>query len=513
MLVPEKLATPPPRQEIRFQAIEGVSLASILQLPDPHFVSRADAHRQLDYIDGYVRHQALGCKSVIVEEHYIDRDYIEDYSVFYSKCLTSYANFCRRVHFFSLLPNELKKELRRLRHLRSQSEQNSEYMNACNMFSDSHYIGFAVIKPLPGCPVGRTVLRPLPEQSESGHVRKFKCVCDFDVHTLGVPLQVAGLPFQQQDLGVSACATTALWMCLHRARQLEGGSLATPSQITIRANQFTLPFGRPMPSEGLSLDQMCQAVQSLGYSPSLYRSKMYDVTRALLFSSLASGFTPVLILDSRVSEDRHAVALAGMAIKRSAQNHNTLELRHRAEDMVGLYVHDDRYGPYLKATIAKQEEKFIVRYQLSNKTEDWQLTHILVPLHAKIRLSFGELYRAGLKLLHSEIQPFLQAIGARGTTTWSPRIFRSHIYIDSLLKRPGMDQIVQRLCETVCLSRYVGVIRFETDALDAFDVVLDTTSTERNLDCIAVVQLGSKKPVTSDLCSMIAKTYNAITIS
>jgi len=35
-----------------------------------------------------------------------------------------------------------------------------------------------------------------------------------------------------------------------------------------------------MPSEGLSVDQMCQAVQALGYSPSLYRSELFDVTLA-----------------------------------------------------------------------------------------------------------------------------------------------------------------------------------------------------------------------------------------
>jgi len=44
-----------------------------------------------------------------VEQHYIDRDHIEDHSVFYSKSLYPYPNFCCRVHFFSLGKEERAK--------------------------------------------------------------------------------------------------------------------------------------------------------------------------------------------------------------------------------------------------------------------------------------------------------------------------------------------------------------------------------------------------------------------
>jgi hypothetical protein len=410
--------------------------------------------------------------------------------------------------------------MRRLRKLRAQSLGNHVFEGACEALSISHYIGFAVIKPLTGCPVGRTVLRPLPEESGKGYLRMFKCTCKFEVHTLGVPLKVTGLPFQQQDLGVSACATTALWISLQHARELEHGGVATPSQITIRASQFALPFGRPMPSEGLSLDQMCQAVQSLGYSPSLYRSELHEVTRALLFSSVLSGVSPVLIMELRATGDRHAVAVAGMAIAESRTNAsfvegraNSLELRHRSKDMMALYVHDDRYGPYLKGSIAKRKEQLLIRYEIQDRKEEWTLTHILIPLHPKIRLSFGELYRAGLKLLTSEVQPILEAIGASGVTHWKTLIFRPHVYIDSLLKMPRMDRAVESLCKQVRLSRYIGVIRFEAPSLGTFDVLLDTTSTERNLNCLATVQLDKSKPLTVELCKLIAKNYGAIRVN
>jgi len=518
--VASKVRTPSQGQKIEILAIEGGSLANILSLPDPHFVGRDTAYRQLEYIDNYVRHPSHGCKSIILEDHYIDRDHIEDHSVFYSKSLSNYPNFCRRIHFFSLSPEELKKEIERIRYLRTQPERNEDFLESCQSLSHSYYIGFAVIKPLAGCPVGRTILRPLPKESGKDHLREFECICKSEVHTLGVPLTASGLPFQQQDLGVSACATTAIWMSLQRASQLEHVGVPTPSQITIRASQFALPFGRSMPSEGLSLDQMCQAVNSLGYSPNLIRCEKYAVTRALLFSSLSSGISPILVMESPKTKERHAIAVAGVAIRKSDTRSNSpnpklngLTIRHRSEDMIGLYVHDDRYGPYLKTTLPKREEHLLIRYHFDGEIQDWKLTHILLPLHPKIRFSFGELYEAGLKLLTEEVQPFLAGLGALGTTNWETKILRSHIYIDSLMRTPGMDNLVGRLCEKVRLSRYLGVIRFVLPGLDPFDVVLDTTSTARNLNFLATVQLGASTPYTGELCASIGKDYGATPIS
>ena len=40
-----------------------------------------------------------------------------------------------------------------------------------------------------------------------------------------------------------------------------------------------------MASEGLDLDQMCQAVQSFGFAPALYRAADYDTTRRIIYAS------------------------------------------------------------------------------------------------------------------------------------------------------------------------------------------------------------------------------------
>jgi hypothetical protein len=140
------------------------------------------------------------------------------------------------------------------------------------------------------------------------------------------------------------------------------------------------------------------------------------------------------------------------------------------------------------------------------------LTHILVPLHPKIRLSFAQLYTAGLDIVY-KAQSFAIARAFASsertkqvTTLWKSRIFHSSVYTEALL-RDGKSAIVERLCDSVPLSRYVGVIRIEALGLDAFDVLLDTTSTERNLNCLAVLQLGKAHPHTSEFCRFLRDSY------
>jgi len=453
----------------------------------------------------------LDCKTVVVERHYIDRDYMEDHSVFYSKSLHGYPNYCQRLHFFRSNEKTLRTELRRLQSLDSAAPNQPQraadaLRRAHSEFAENAYLGFAVIKPLPGCPVGRTVLRPV-SRNASGYKRRFDCLCDYHAHFLGVSLHIKGLAFQQQDIGVSACATTALWTALQRASQVERGNAATPAQITMRASQFALPFGRSMPSEGLSLDQMCVAVQSFGYSPMLFKLESPRVSRALLFGSINSGIAPVLILSN--SHLRHAVTAAGMAVLTDKQLPTDSALaQNEAHALTGLYIHDDRYGPYLKADIVETHSSLSLRMELAGGgREEWSLTHILLPVYPKVRLSFAQLDTAGLRLT-SDVQGF-RSLGdpSRSGLRWSSRIIRSHRYVEQLMHEPRTRDVARTVAESVRLPRYLAVISLEANDLDRSDVLLDTTSTERNLTCLAVIPRSVSRANTIAIATWLAEKY------
>ena len=42
----------------------------------------------------------LKAKTILVENCYIDRDYLEDFSAYYVRCFASYKRLCTRLHFF-----------------------------------------------------------------------------------------------------------------------------------------------------------------------------------------------------------------------------------------------------------------------------------------------------------------------------------------------------------------------------------------------------------------------------
>jgi hypothetical protein len=514
----QEMDTGLPSQKIDFVSADGASLAGVLNIPTPLLLDATiDPHHQLRYVEQYVR--KLECKSYVVEQHYIDRDFMEDHSIFYSKSLVCYSNYCRRVHFFSIDPQTLRSKIQSLHSLAAATNPpTGSFKAACAEFSSNHYLGFAVIKPLPGCPVGRTVLKGYPIESDKGYIRRFDCACDYDVHLLGIPLRVHGLAFQQQDLGVSACATTALWTSLQRARELEQSGAATPAQITIRASQFTLPFGRPMPSEGLSLNQMCVAIQSLGYSPNVLRHESFAATRALLYSAVSSGISPVLILQDQTGKVGHAVAVAGMAVNKS---YGPLDIESSTQDesskLIALYVHDDRHGPYVKTAKLRRNKEFLLRFNLEDQqgneiSETWRLSHILIPMHTKVRLSFGELKSASIELA-DYVQAFRLAILKSGMSPLfrSSLILRSYEYVESLLKSAA-NLVVPELCDSVAFPRYIGVIRLEADDLDPIDILLDTTGTGRNLNYIAIVSSGHSRQNTRQIAEYIASETNCTKI-
>src|SRR5688572_11680312 len=93
-----------PAKEIdpRFQFVEFDGnprvIRRLLQLESPPLqLGRSVNFDQLYFIERHLRNfQPVGCQSLIVEHHYIDRNFIADYSAFYASSLFNYPNYCRR---------------------------------------------------------------------------------------------------------------------------------------------------------------------------------------------------------------------------------------------------------------------------------------------------------------------------------------------------------------------------------------------------------------------------------
>lgn len=503
------------------------SLEVLLELKEPPLAIGKDPFRQLRYIQEYV--QRLKCHSFVVESGYIDRDYIEDHSIFYSRNREPLPNCCTRIHFFrELTAKNLQSHLDELAEGAAKNKEAGPSM--FREFSDLYYLGFMVVKPLHGCPVGRTVLRTFPHRADDGSVREFRGSLRYEVHILGVCLSVLGLAFQQQDEGVSACATTAIWSSLQKLKSTEEVSAVTPAQITTLASRFSMPFGRSMPSEGLSLDQMCQSIHALAISPDLLRTPTYEVARGIIYAASLSHTTPILII-AHNKKGRHAVTVAG--VKRAPEHTTTtrlgLYLDDRAGDLLGLYIHDDRIGPYVKAglhPLSPQLKKVWAKYPdisqeaaqltifVNGKKEEWLVTHVLTPIHAKVRLSFNQ-----IRLIAYDAARMLNAaIILKGMIPkrigFGVRILRAHIYIQKMLSDSNASPTRRKsFFESISLSRYVGLIRLQTPTIGPFDFLVDTTGTPRNARCLGIVYRGTPDANCEEIGDALAKHYDCAFVS
>jgi hypothetical protein len=316
---------------------------------------------------------------------------------------------------------------------------------------------------------------------------------------------------------------------------------------------------------------MSMAIQGLGMSPNLFKNIKFEATRGYLYSAIKSGMAPVLILKRLQRDDYHAVTAVGIKALSDAEKAAIADTINDASgEMVALYIHDDRIGPYVRADI--EEKSGITCLQINRKKEGaesttpslsknhespemlpnsivesvnltevnpadladnaespslpegnsvpaitaegssvdrWQLTHILVPMHSKIRLSFGEL-RIMAELIVAKLKGHqdaaIEELGGRqrnrllatSSLTYSTWIEKSHSYIEQLfIGADGLNaEQVQDLTTSLPLARYVGLIQIRTSHSGNFDVLLDTTSTVRNIAFMGVIVRGRQTNLT-----------------
>lgn len=131
-----------------------------------------DSH-QAEYLIRYLAD--LDAKTCVLEDKYVDKDYLVDYQKFYSRSFDEEKRFTERIHFF------------------------------VEDFSTTKF-----------------------EESLE----------NYDVSLFGIPLSVSSLPFQVQDQGVSACATIALWTALHPLADTYGIPRLSPAEITELSTSF-----------------------------------------------------------------------------------------------------------------------------------------------------------------------------------------------------------------------------------------------------------------------------------
>lgn len=447
----------------------------------------------VEYLAEYLKE--LKAVSVAVEQHYVDRHYLDDYQYYYARSFRSLSPHCSRLHFWTLPPAEVEELLRA-------STKSLDARRVSEKKLEESYLGFVVRRPLGGASMGRTILKTYPIDGR----RHYEVVRPYRVNLCGLQFVIEGLAYQQQDGGAAVCASTALWSALQRVAHVAGHRTPTPSAIT-RASQSPFPA-----SHGLEASHMALALSSLGYvADGFAPAENRALFRANLVSALQSQLPVVLLASRRVktgageSVTGHAVTVTGFseppkitAIPTPAENVTAVPMRAGSLDVI--YVHDDNLGSHAHYELLDSEDlnadghkKLILRRGRSNKdpvkwweVDEWSVEYALVPKPEKLRRSVQSLFESAVML-----RPPFQEVFVGLDLHFSVR-FASGVAYRRELWGVGIDE-EQHLGfqASLTLPRHIGVVSMMCGEDHLCDVLLDVSEVDRHHHgVIAVVAPG-----------------------
>ncbi|MEM6474798.1 MAG: hypothetical protein AAF687_01385 [Pseudomonadota bacterium] len=451
-----------------------------------------------------------GCKSVLVEFPYVDRDFSAAFSSFYSTLFRPYKKLCRRLHFFT-------DDLSRLSLQTDPLELLSELENA-----SPHYMGYVVLRPLAHAPISRGFFSHkhfCDRPEESVLVR-----AEEKVHVLGAELLVEGFPYTEQDGRTGACAQSAIWMAARHFHLKHGGPWIALPQITASAlfpTDSSITQSLPEGSGHLTDDGMLRALKSMGRHPVFYaphdsKSEEWRIDPFnLIYQYIDSGIPVILGVDDDNGDVGHAVVAVG-AVRKAQPNVDELPNLCNPADLCSHFmVMDDCGGPYRQMPIWS-----------AGASADWynleqHLKFIIVPLPNKVFMPAEKAEETAVRLLRraaAELPVLSEHLEQEDKSSWPPeRAFYTSLQGGNLLSRTyltfGWKYKARMLRNTVApalkgallerdFPKYVWVTEFaytaEAIALDPSDravrahTVIDATGSgywesQLILDCPGLV--------------------------
>jgi hypothetical protein len=395
-----------------------------------------------------------GTVSVVVERRYIDADWRNEHAHFYGSTFRRYPSVCHRLHFFA-------------------APIDPDFGNLEDR--TDRYRGFSVMRPLPDTPVGRTMIAPPPELAGATVVGATE-----HVNLFGVKLSVTGMPFISQDAQYLRCAHASIWMVLRHASLKYGLPKRLPSDVREAAVGGHV-VGRQMPSDGLSVPQMLNALDRLGLpagrlepavdaGPDVRPPAGSLTLYGVLCRYVNSDLPPIVVSTC------HAWVVVGWD-RRASDGHKRLT----------LWRHDDARGPYIRVDDPWNEPDEAHR--------EWKF--VLPPLMPGMNVDAERAEATGAAwLTHAIKQWSTDGNGDPGRAADAldadELAFQTYAVASNdfkvRLRERGVDPALVQLYRTTHLPRYVWVIEaIDRTARDASEpcvlgeVILDSTHASPDL--------------------------------
>jgi hypothetical protein len=444
------------------------------------FVSDScDPLDQVRYLGSYLADSEMGAKTIIVEHPYVDRHFLEEYSNYYATTLRPPPPKATRLHFFKRKITQRQFTYLLRRAANGGFESVSETLN-------KDYLGFSVIRPLPDAPIGRTVLATFSSVTDRCYTLPPH---PYRVHLCGIKLRVFGVPFQQQEQAVGACATTAVWSALAQVMRHDGGRAPTPFAVTEAATRHWVSDRVYPAAAGLKDEQILEAIRQFGYAP-LHFDPLEQTELFMLAVKcyLRSGI-PVILKIHYPDEphEAHAVTAIGFREGSTAIEYRESKRKSygiRAKGLNRIYIHDDRLGPYARAEWRVDDNGFIQLKYLPHEGgydefgHEAELKSAMVPVYPKIRLSAQDLIAFAGELLPTF--RFIVGQEKRGQLLVDLRFCLAGDCLALLYNSDIPADRFANFARQAVLSRYVGLISFFVGDDLLAHVLCDSTDMRRN---------------------------------
>lgn len=443
----------------------------------------------------------LAARIIVIENPYVSSSFQADYADYYSRGFADYPRHCKRVHFFS---QEFDKPA---------LEAALTDLSEAALWGS--YLGYIVIKPLPATPIGATVLKQYGH-GKTKH-RHYPVQRPYPLNLLGKKLVVNTLAFQEQDVNVSACATTALWMAFHKTASLFQTPLPSPYQITASTGNLFNSTGRVFPNKGLDLYQVGKAIESVGlvselrlYQPptemhKLVMQEFQDLpaeeqpteaavteqcrqaaemqmqeAKGLIYAYLRMGL-PILLFIQLEGLGGHLVTITGYR-EAEAVPLRSINISLLSDRIERFYVHDDQIGPFARIGFTHDGRLETAWPDGGNNWLNCRkaiLDAVSVPLIPDIRIEYEQVYEK-VALFDQVLYGFLPD---GEDLLWDVYLSYSNTYKEELRKQRHINyHHLNRLLKTL-LPKYIWVARASLGGSTLLEMVFDATDLHTGFYC------------------------------
>ena len=423
---------------------------------------------------------ALGTKTMVCENEYVDNGYLDDYLNYYVGCHENYPKICSRIHFFS------------------ESFDYNTFEDVISSKDDGtkgklgEYLGFMVIKPIPMTFVGRTCLKA-PVYKMDGKTSLITRKYNSDL--FGLKFEVSSLAFQEQDQVVSACTSASIWCLLHA---LQRHKIKSPAQITLAATEHSKIINT-FPNSGLNPVEIERALEYFDLrqytiSPKDETPEDFIQLTQLIKTYIDSNIPMILGAECLEYKDKlghyeeigkHAVTIIGYGLGDD-------------QKLDRLIVHDDRQGPFTvlkfvanydvggskkKATVLVNEEQSRITERVCGYKEVLAYTSLIIATDPRVRTGFNTISKTETKLktlvqayiddIEKQVRSEGQSEASPVTVTTCSKLLKNTVYKGNV---KSSDYVNKNDILTRNFPKYIWVIDLFVNDNKVFDFVFDSSS-------------------------------------